>query len=184
MSKRCGWVKLANPIYVDYHDQEWGRPLHGDQALFELLSLESYQSGLSWETVLNKRPAFNQVFYDYDIDKVASMSDQELEDILQNPAVIRHRQKIYATRTNARAIKNIQVSHGSFDNFIWAFVNGQPLVNQVDNYQDLPSQTDLSKQVSKALKQAGFSFVGPVTVYSFMQAAGLINDHEDTCDWK
>lgn len=182
--KRCGWVKLTNPLYVDYHDKEWGKSLHDDTALFECLCLESYQSGLSWETVLNKRQAFRQVFHDYDIVKVSEMSDKDLNVILENPAVIRHRQKIYATRTNAKAVLSIQKSYGSFDRYIWSFVEGKTKVHQVQSYQELPRRTSLSETISKDLKKRGFSFVGPVTVYSFLQAAGLMNVHEETCDFR
>ena len=182
--KRCSWVKLTNPLYVAYHDEEWGKPVHDDQLLFELLSLETYQAGLSWETVLNKREAFRVAFHNYNINKVAAMTDQDLEDLLGNPAIIRHRGKLTATRTNACVIQAIQSEYGSFDRYIWTFVDGQPLVNQVDNYQNLPSQTDLSKRLSKDLKKRGASFTGPVAMYSFLQAVGLVNDHEEGCHFK
>ena len=179
--KRCGWVKPSNPLYVAYHDQEWGRPLHDDHRLFELLCLETYQAGLSWETVLNKRAAFGSVFHGYAVAKVAQMTDQELDSLLENPGIIRHKAKLYATRTNAQAFLRVQAEFGSFASYLWDWVDGQPLVNQVADYRHLPSQTDLSRALSKDLKKRGFAFVGPVCVYSFLQAAGLINDHEDTC---
>lgn len=178
---RCGWVKPSNPLYVAYHDQEWGRPLHDDHRLFELLCLETYQAGLSWETVLNKRSAFGSAFHGYAVAKVAQMTDQELDSLLENPGIIRHKAKLYATRTNAQAFMRVQAEFGSFASYLWDWVGGQPLVNQVADYRDLPNQTDLSQALSKDLKKRGFSFVGPVCVYSFLQAAGLINDHEDTC---
>ncbi|MBM7637005.1 DNA-3-methyladenine glycosylase I [Streptococcus saliviloxodontae] len=182
--KRCGWVKLNNPLYIAYHDEEWGKPLHDDRSLFELLCLETYQSGLSWETILNKRAAFKQAFHGYEVKKVAAMSDEELETVLQNPAVVRNRLKIFATRSNAQAFLNIQKSYGSFNAYIWSFVDKKPIVNHVIDYRDAPAKTALSEKISKELKKQGFKFVGPVCVYSFLQAAGLINDHEDSCAFK
>ncbi len=180
---RCGWVKMTNPLYVAYHDEEWGIPLHKERELFELLCLETYQAGLSWEMILNKRKAFKEVFHNYDIVKVAAMSDDELEEILQNPAVVRNRLKIYATRNNAQAFISIQENEGSFDRYIWSFVEDVPITNQVLNYNEVPSKTPLSEKISKDLKKKGFKFVGPVAVYSFLQAAGLVNDHECDCDF-
>lgn len=181
---RCSWVKPSNPLYVAYHDEEWGRPVHDDQALFELLCLESYQAGLSWETVLNKREAFRLAFYGYAVAKVAQMTDEELDSLLTKPDLIRHRAKLYATRQNAQAFQRVQAEFGSFASYLWGWVNGQTQVNPVPDYRQLPSQTALSKALSKDLKKRGFTFVGPVCVYSYLQAAGLINDHEDDCDWK
>ncbi|MGT2742687.1 DNA-3-methyladenine glycosylase I [Streptococcus plurextorum] len=181
---RCSWVKLNNPLYLAYHDEEWGRPLHDEQALFELLCLESYQAGLSWETVLNKREAFRQAFYGYDVEKVADMTDADLDSLLDNPDIIRHRAKLYATRANAQAFLKVQKGFGSFDNYLWSWVNFTPLVNSVDNYQNVPAKTELSEIISKDLKKRGFKFVGPVCVYSYLQAAGLVNDHEKTCAYQ
>lgn len=181
---RCAWVKMNNPLYVDYHDEEWGRPLHDERALFELLSLETYQAGLSWETILNKRSAFKAAFHNYEIDKVAAMTDEELEAILQNPAVVRNRSKIYATRNNAQAFLKIQKDFGTFDHYIWSWVGFTPINNVVKDYSQAPSKTELSDRLSKDLKKRGFKFVGPVCTYSFLQAAGLVNDHELRCDWK
>lgn len=184
MTKRCGWVKLTNPLYIDYHDKEWGKPLHDEQALFELLCLESYQAGLSWETVLNKRAAFRQAFHDYEVEKVAQMADGELDSLLDNPDIIRHKAKLYATRANAQAFLKVQKEFGAFDKYLWSWVGFTPLVNHIDNYQGAPSKTELSEKLSKDLKKRGFKFVGPVCVYSYLQAAGLINDHEETCEFK
>lgn len=181
---RCAWVKMNNPLYVDYHDEEWGRPLHDERALFELLSLETYQAGLSWETILNKRSAFKAAFHNYEIDKVAAMTDEELEAILQNPAVVRNRSKIYATRNNAQAFLKIQKDFGTFNHYIWSWVGFTPINNVVKDYSQAPSKTELSDRLSKDLKKRGFKFVGPVCTYSFLQAAGLVNDHEMSCDWK
>ena len=181
--KRCSWVKENNPLYVAYHDQEWGIPLHDERALFELLCLETYQAGLSWETILNKRAAFRQTFHGYDAHQVAAMTDAELEGILQNPAVVRNRRKIYATRANAQAFLKIQAEFGSFDYYLWSFVDFTPIDNPVKDYKQMPSKTPLSEKLAKDMKRRGFEFVGPVCVYSFLQAAGLVNDHEETCDF-
>ena len=171
--KRCSWVKENNPLYVAYHEQ----------ALFELLCLETYQAGLSWETILNKRAAFRQAFHGYDVHQAAVMTDAELEGILQNPAVVRNRRKIYATRANARAFLKIQAEFGSFDHYIWSFVDFTPIDNPVKDYKQMPSKTPLSEKLAKDMKRRGFEFVGPVCVCSFLQAAGLVNDHEETCDF-
>lgn len=184
MTKRCGWVKMNNPLYIAYHDEEWGKPLHEEQALFEMLCLETYQAGLSWETVLNKRAAFKQAFHNYEIEKVAQMTDEDLERILENPAVVRNRGKIYATKANAQAFLKVQAEFGSFDSYLWAFVGGKPLQNQVENYKDAPAKTALSEQIAKDLKKRGFKFTGPVCVYSYLQAAGLVNDHEVDCEFR
>ena len=183
MTKRCNWVKENNLLYVAYHDQEWGRPLHDDQRLFELLCLETYQAGLSWETILNKQTAFRQAFHGYDVHQVAVMTDAELEGILQNPAIVRNRRKIYATRANAQAFLKIQAEFGSFDHYLWSFVDFTPIDNPVKDYKQMPSKTPLSEKLAKDMKRRDFKFVGPVCVYSFLQAAGLINDHEETCDF-
>lgn len=161
-----------------------GRPLHEDQALFELLCLESYQAGLSWETVLNKRQAFREAFHHYDIAKVASMADQELEALLDNPAIIRHRGKLFATRNNAQAFQKVQEEHGSFDRYLWSFVDGKPRVQDVVDYRQAPTKTALSEKLAKDLKKRGFKFTGPVAMLSYLQAAGLVNDHENDCEWK
>ena len=181
--KRCSWVKENNPLYVAYHDQEWGIPLHDERALFELLCLETYQAGLSSQTILNKRAAFRQTFHGYDAHQVAAMTDAELEGILQNPAVVRNRRKIYATRANAQAFLKIQAEFGSFDYYLWSFVDFTPIDNPVKDYKQMPSKTPLSEKLAKDMKRRDFKFVGPVCVYSFLQAAGLVNDHEETCDF-
>ena len=184
MPKRCSWVKMNNPLYVAYHDEEWGQALHDDRALFELLCLETYQAGLSWETVLNKRQAFREAFHDYQIQVVAEMTDAELEALLDNPAIIRNRAKIFATRANAQAFLQVQKTYGSFDAYLWSFVNGQTIINDVPDYHLAPAKTALSEQLSQDLKKRGFKFTGPVAILSFLQAAGLIDDHENDCEWK
>ena len=184
MPKRCSWVKMNNPLYVAYHDEEWGQALHDDRALFELLCLETYQAGLSWETVLNKRQAFREAFHDYQIQVVAEMTDAELEALLDNPAIIRNRAKIFATRANAQAFLQVQKTYGSFDAYLWSFVNGQTIINDVPDYHLAPAKTALSEKLSQDLKKRGFKFTGPVAILAFLQAAGLIDDHENDCEWK
>ncbi|WP_162011174.1 DNA-3-methyladenine glycosylase I [Streptococcus sp. S784/96/1] len=184
MSKRCSWVKMTNPLYIAYHDEEWGRPLHDEQKLFELLCMETYQAGLSWETILNKRAAFRKVFHDYEIEKVAQMTDSDLDSLLDNTDIIRHKAKLYATRANAQAFLNVQKAFGTFDKYLWSWVGFTPIDNNVDNHQAVPVKTELSENLSKDFKKRGFKFVGPVCVYSYLQAAGLINDHEKTCEFR
>ena len=184
MTKRCGWVKMNNPLYVAYHDEEWGQPLHDDRALFELLCMETYQAGLSWETVLNKRQAFREVFYNYQAQCISEMTDEELEALLDNPAIIRNRAKLFATRANAQAFLQVQKNYGSFDAYLWSFVEGKTIVNDVPDYHQAPAKTALSEKLSQDLKKKGFKFTGPVAVLAFLQAAGLIDDHENDCEWK
>ena len=183
MTKRCGWVKMNNPLYVAYHDEEWGKPLHDDQKLFELLCMETYQAGLSWETILNKRQAFREAFHFYDAQKIAQMTDADLDGLLGNPDIIRNKMKIYATRANAQVFLAVQKQFGSFNDYIWSFVDFKTINNQIVHYKEAPTKTELSETMSKALKKQGFKFVGPVCVYSFLEAAGLINDHENDCDF-
>ena len=184
MTKRCGWVKMNNPLYVTYHDEEWGQPLHDDRALFELLCMETYQAGLSWETVLNKRQAFREVFYNYQAQCISEMTDEELEALLDNPAIIRNRAKLFATRANAQAFLQVQKNYGSFDAYLWSFVEGKTIVNDVPDYHQASAKTALSEKLAKDLKKRGFKFTGPVAVLSFLQAAGLVDDHENDCEWK
>ena len=184
MLKRCSWVKMTNPLYIDYHDQEWGKPLHDDRALFELLCMETYQAGLSWETVLNKRQAFREAFHNYQAQRVAEMADGELEALLDNPAIIRNRAKLFATRANAQAFLQVQKNYGSFDTYLWSFVEGKTIVNDVPDYRQAPAKTALSEKLAKDLKKRGFKFTGSVAILSFLQAAGLVDDHENDCEWK
>ena len=184
MTKRCSWVKMTNPLYIAYHDEEWGQPLHDDQALFELLCMETYQAGLSWETVLNKRQAFREAFHGYQIQAVAEMTDTELEALLDNPAIIRNRAKIFATRANAQAFLQVQAEFGTFDAYLWSFVGGKTIVNDVPDLRSVPAKTEISKALSKALKKRGFVFVGETTCYAFMQSMGLVDDHLNDCPCK
>ena len=184
MTKRCSWVKMNNPLYVTYHDEEWGQALHDDRALFELLCLETYQAGLSWETVLNKRQAFREAFHDYQIQAVAEMADAELEALLENPAIIRNRAKIFATRANAQAFLQVQKTYGPFDAYLWSFVDEKTIINDVPDHSQAPAKTPLSEKLSQDLKKRGFKFTGPVAVLAFLQAAGLVDDHENDCEGK
>jgi len=178
---RCQWVS-SDPLYQSYHDTEWGVPLHDERALFELLILEGFQAGLSWITILRKREDFRSTFENFDYKKLANWTDEQLELALQNPKIVKNRLKVYSVRANAIAFLQIQEKFGSFEHYIWEFVNFQPIKNHFQSFNELPTQTDLSVRISKSLKKQGFNFVGPTIVYSFMQAAGLVNDHTQTCD--
>lgn len=180
MNKRCDWAG-ALPIYVDYHDQEWGKPEFDSQKLFEKLCLEGQQAGLSWITVLKKRAAYRQAFFNFDPEKIAQMSEQDIDRLMQNESLIRHRAKLNAIVTNAKAYLAMQKCGENFSNFVWAFVNNQPQINDVPNLAALPSKTPTSKAMSQALKKKGFVFVGETTCYAFMQSMGLVNDHLNDC---
>jgi DNA-3-methyladenine glycosylase I len=179
-TNRCLWPG-NDPLYQAYHDHEWGKPLHDDQALFELLILEGFQSGLSWITILRKRDFFREAFENFDYRVLANWTEESLIRQLENPLIIRNRLKIWSVRTNAQAFIRIQEKFGSFDRFIWAFVNEQPIQNHFTSHEALPASTELSERMSKELKKLGFKFVGPTICYSFMQAAGLVNDHITNC---
>lgn len=170
------WMNATAEL-LTYYEQEWGQPEHDDQRLFELLCLETYQAGLSWQTVLAKRAAFRTAFYQFEIQKVAQMTTTDIDHLLQNPAIIRNRRKLAATVNNAQIVLAIQQELGSFNQYLWAFVDGQPIVNRPKTWADVPAQSALSVAVSRDMKRRGFQFVGPVTVYSYLQGAGLIDDH-------
>ena len=177
---RCAWMG-NDPLMLRYHDDEWGVPVHEDRKWFEFMVLDAFQAGLSWKTVLHKREAFSKVFYGFDPRKVARMPEKDLVQALQNKAIIRNRLKIQATVKNARAFLKLQETKGSFDAFIWSFTNGRTIHNAWKAIGDIPASTSLSDQVSKALKAEGFSFVGSTICYSFLQAAGVVNDHLVHC---
>lgn len=179
MQERCGWCG-AEPIYVDYHDTEWGVPEYDSRALWEKLILDGFQAGLSWITILKKRDNFRRAFEGFDPNIIATWGDEDVERLVQDAGIIRHRGKIQATITNARAYQVIQQVEG-FDKFCWKYVDGTPLQNSPASLADIPGQTPLSVQVSKDLKKAGFKFCGPTIVYAWMQACGLINDHLTNC---
>lgn len=183
MKKRCGWVKLSDETYVAYHDNEWGKPLHDERDLFELFSLETQAAGLSWLTVLKKRDAYRGAFDDFDLKKVASFDDKKIETILKTN-VIKHPKKIAAIVHNAKEFLKIVDEFGSLDKFFWSYVNFKPIKNQVLNYKTAPTTSKISDTLTRDLKQRGFKFVGSVTMYAFMQASGMINDHEKSCDFR
>jgi DNA-3-methyladenine glycosylase I len=180
-SDRCPWVDLSKPDYVEYHDQEWGVPVHDDRTIFEFLTLEAAQAGLSWYTVLRKRDAYREAFADFDPEKVARYGKKQIEELLQNPGIIRNRLKILAAVNNAGRFLEVQREFGSFDKYIWRFVDGKPIVNRLKTLKDYPATSRESDALSKDLKRRGFKFVGSTIVYAHMQATGMINDHAASC---
>ncbi|MEX0985394.1 MAG: DNA-3-methyladenine glycosylase I [Actinomycetota bacterium] len=178
---RCGWAPLSVPNYLAYHDEEWGVPVHDDVRLFEMLTLEGAQAGLSWATILNKREGYRRAFSGFDPARVARFTDAKVERLLLDPGIVRNRLKVTSTVTNAKATLRVQREEGSLDAYLWSFVGGAPIVNGWDRMPDLPSETAESRAMSKALKQRGFRFVGPTVCYAFMQAAGFVNDHVVSC---
>lgn len=177
--KRC--FGEGKDFYAEYHDKEWGVPVHDDHHLFEMLILEGAQAGLSWETILKRRSGYRKAFHKFNPKKVAAMSDQELEALRQNPDIIRNRLKIYAARQNAQAFLKIQKEFGSFDTYVWSFVKNKPIVKRRKRMQDIPVMIPESLALSKDLKKRGMTFVGPTIIYAFMQAVGLVNDHLADC---
>jgi DNA-3-methyladenine glycosylase I len=180
--RRCGWCG-DDPLYVAYHDREWGRPERDPRRLFELLILESFQAGLSWITILRKREAFRAAFAGFDPEVLAVWDEPEVLRLLEDPGIVRHRGKIEGALRGARSYLKIEASQG-FSAFIWSFVGGRPLVNRPEAMSDVLALTPQSQAISKALKAEGFSFVGPTITYAFMQAAGLVNDHLASCDFR
>jgi len=177
---RCSWCG-EDPLYVAYHDQEWGVPLHADQQLFEFLILEGAQAGLSWLTILKKRDAYRTAYYQFDAEKIARFNSRSIERLLNNPGIVRNRLKIEASIDNARAFLEVQDVFGSFDNYIWQYVDHHPIQNRWRHLKDIPASTNESIQLSKDLQQRGFRFVGPTICYAFMQAVGMVNDHVIDC---
>jgi DNA-3-methyladenine glycosylase I len=178
---RCPWVDLSKPDYIEYHDTEWGVPLHDDRRLFEFLSLEAAQAGLSWYTVLRKREHYRLAFDHFDPMKVAAYDERKIQDLLLNPGIIRNKAKIAAAINNARRFLEIQEQFGSFDIYIWKFVDGRPLVNELTGPGDYPTTSRESDAMSKDLRQRGFTFVGSTICYAHMQATGMVNDHTIAC---
>ncbi len=177
---RCPWTG-DDPLMVKYHDREWGVPVHDDRKWFEYLVLDAFQAGLSWKIVLHKREAFREVFYHFDPAAVARMSKEALESARMNPRIIRNRLKIAAAVENAKAFLRLQQTHGSFDAFIWSFTKGKTIHNRWERWDQVPASTALSDTVSRALKSAGFKFVGSTICYAFLQAGGIVNDHLVDC---
>ena len=180
MKKRCQWC-TEDPIYIDYHDREWGVPVHDDIRLFEMLVLEGCQAGLSWLTVLRKRENYRKAFGGFRPEVVAKYNPRKVTELLHNPGIIRNRLKIEAALQNARSVLKIQDEHGSLDSFLWGFVGGRPVRNAWKSLKEIPCQTQESDLMSKELKRRGFTFVGTKICYAFMQAVGMVNDHEITC---
>ena len=173
--KRCSWVEGKEDIYIRYHDEEWGIPKYDDKILFEMLILESFQAGLSWITILKKREAFKKAFDDFDLDKIADYDENKVNELLENKAIIRHKGKIEATITNAKVFKEIQLEYESFSNYIWDFNNGKIIKSEYK------TKSELSDKVAKDLKKRGMKFVGSTTIYSYLEAIGIINNHEKDC---
>lgn len=177
---RCNWAGDSQ-IYINYHDHEWGKPQFDSQTLFEKICLEGQQAGLSWITVLKKREAYRHAFYQFDPVKIAEMGDHEIDQLMQDSRLIRHRAKLAAIITNAKAYLTMQANSEEFSQFIWAFVNHQPQINDIPTADIIPASTPTSTLLSKALKKRGFAFVGPTTCYAFMQSMGLVDDHLNHC---
>ncbi len=177
---RCPWAG-SDPLYVAYHDEEWGVPLHDDRALFELLNLEGAQAGLSWITILRKRQAYRRAFARFDPRKVAGFDRRRIATLLRDPGIVRNRLKVEGTVRNAQAFLEVVNEHGSFDRYLWGFVGGKPIRNRWRTLKEIPPETAESRAMSKDLRRRGFTFVGPTICYAFMQAAGLVNDHLVDC---
>lgn len=180
---RCSWCG-DDPLYVKYHDEEWGKPVHNDRTHFEFLILESAQAGLSWITILRKREGYREAFAQFDPEKVARFTEADVDRLLQNPGIVRNRRKIEAAIKNAKAFLAIQEEFGSFDAYLWSYVNGAPVVGNWEKEADIPAKTPLSEQLSKDMKKRGFSFLGPVIMYAHLQAVGVVNDHIQACAFK
>jgi DNA-3-methyladenine glycosylase I len=179
--QRCDWGPRGGELMIAYHDTEWGVPVHDDRKQFEFLTLESAQAGLSWLVVLRKREAYRRAFADFDFEKVARFTDKRIERLVADPGIIRNRLKIAAAVSNARAFIAVRGEFGSFDKYIWRFVDGRPIQNRLESMKDLPATSKESDALSKDLKQRGFKFVGSTIVYAHMQAVGMVNDHLVTC---
>ncbi len=179
--KRCGWVPLNKPSYLKYHDEEWGVPVRDDQKMFEFLVLESFQAGLSWEIVLNKRDNFRKAFADFDFNKVALFDEDRVQSLLQDKGIVRNQLKIRAAINNAQRYLEIIKEYGSFCKYFWGFSNDKPMVNQFKILDDIPASTELSNTIAQDLKQRGFKFMGTTVVYAHMQAVGMVNDHLLEC---
>ena len=178
--QRCSWAN-GSELEQAYHDNEWGVPLHDDRKLFEFVTLEGAQAGLSWATILKKRENYRKLFNDFDVEKIARYNKRKIESLLKNPGIIRNRLKVESTVSNARAFIDIQNEYGSFDSYIWRFTDGKPIINRWQSLQDIPASTELSDNLSKELKKRGFRFVGSTICYAFMQATGMVNDHTVDC---
>jgi DNA-3-methyladenine glycosylase I len=181
--RRCGWVNVGKPYYVAYHDEEWGRSVHDDRQHFELICLEGAQCGLSWDIILRKRAGYRQAFCGFDAQSCAALSDEHLERVVAGKEgdVVKNRAKVWSVRKNAESFLAIAAEFGSFDHYVWRFVDGETLVSAPESYKSLATTTSVSDQLAKDLKQRGMSYVGSTTMYAYLQAAGLVNDHEVDC---
>jgi DNA-3-methyladenine glycosylase I len=180
MLKRCEWC-IGNELYLNYHDTEWGVPLHDDRKIFEFLLLEGVQAGLSWLTVLRKRNAYREAFNDFDPESISRYGQDKIAELMNNPGLIRNRLKIESAVKNAKAFLKIREESGSFDQYIWKFTDGKTLQNSYSSLKEIPAETEISRSISKDLKKRGFTFVGPTIIYSHMQATGMVNDHLTDC---
>lgn len=181
--QRCPWAKETKPYYVEYHDTEWGIPVHDDQLHFEMLSLEGAQAGLSWDTILKKRQGYREAFKNFNPQIVAELTDDYLNSLLQNPQIVRNRLKIFSVRQNAQVFLQIQKEFDSFDSYVWRFVSGKPILNQWQEMSQVPAKTKESDALSKDLKKRGMNFVGSTIIYAYMQAIGMVNDHLMSCEY-
>jgi DNA-3-methyladenine glycosylase I len=181
MITRCTWAEDGDDAYKAYHDTEWGVPVHDDRVLFEFLTLEGAQAGLSWRSILARRDGYRAAFHDYDIDHVAAMTDDALQALMLGGPIIRNRLKIWSVRDNARIAQEVIGTHGSLDTYLWSFTDGRPIVNTWTESSQVPATTKLSDAMSKTLRKRGFRFVGSTICYAFMQATGMVNDHLTTC---
>lgn len=177
---RCGWV-TDDPLYIDYHDKEWGVPIYKEKQLFEFLILEGAQAGLSWITVLKKRECYRELFDHFDPEKIARYTEKKAQKILTNPGIIRNRLKVQSAITNAQAYLEVKEELGSFSDYIWSFVDGKPIQNKWKHLKEVPAATEISDKMSKDLKKRGFKFIGSTICYAYMQAVGMVNDHITTC---
>lgn len=178
--KRCEWV-TEEPLYITYHDEEWGRPLYDDNRLFEMLCLEGAQAGLSWWTILQRRENYREAFDQFDPEKIRMYDEEKIEELRQNEKIIRNKLKIKSVISNAKAYAKVVEEHGSFSDYIWQFVDQEPIINVREKQSEVPASTELSHQMSKKLKKDGFKFVGPTICYAYMQAVGMVNDHLVSC---
>ena len=178
---RCAWAGADDPLMIAYHDEEWGRPVHDDRLLFEMLTLEGAQAGLSWRTILHKRENYRRAFMGFDPRKVAKFTEKDQARLMGDSGIVRNKLKIAATIQNAKMVLAAQKEFGSFDAYIWSFVGGKPIANKIESLRDVPAKTAVSDAMSKALAKYGFKFVGSTICYAFMQATGMVNDHEAKC---
>lgn len=178
--RRCGWCE-SSELYKKYHDEEWGKPVYDDAVLFEFLLLETFQAGLSWITILNKRENFKKAFDDFDYKIIAEYNQDKIDALLQDTGIIRNKLKVKSAISNAQAFINIQKEFGSFSDYFWAFSNGKPIINNFERLSEVPATTPLSDKISKDMKKRGFKFIGSTTLYAHMQATGMVNDHIVSC---